>query len=82
MKDYSSQEKWQSLPSFVTGAFKKECITYGNQRFYFERNQEIKKSRNQEIKKSRNTALILIGLEREQTLMVSGCLLLPLDAGG
>ncbi|HHB7145762.1 TPA: hypothetical protein ACN7KL_004700 [Klebsiella pneumoniae] len=35
-----------------------------------------------EIKKSRNTALILIGLEREQTLMVSGCLLLPLDAGG
>ncbi|WP_225852896.1 hypothetical protein, partial [Klebsiella pneumoniae] len=33
-------------------------------------------------KKSRNKAIILIGLEREQTLMVSGCLLLPLDAGG
>ncbi|EJK91236.1 hypothetical protein UUU_20670 [Klebsiella pneumoniae subsp. pneumoniae DSM 30104 = JCM 1662 = NBRC 14940] len=44
MKGYSSQGKWQSLPPFVTGVFKKECITYGNQRFYFERNQEIQRS--------------------------------------
>ncbi len=31
------------------------------------------------LKEIKNTALILIGLAREQTLMVSGCLLL--DAG-